>query len=432
MVPSSGCFESGLERCSAVYNGPEDIHPPACEGKDGLVVPFSFAALSFVEGAAVLVGEGAECGLVEDALETLVASAGTPQEACPPGLSQHRGNAGGGSKSIGRAEAGEISCLGDEFCGEHGPHAWQATDEGRVRVAGQHCLQFAVELNETGAAGERLDGKLAHQTCSHTLSRNRDGLLGGGGECPVGQGLHIGQAARGLQMARDALAASVTQFGRSDELGQQVQRPLGFEIETGLQPRKDADEQVAHARQALGLRLHDVATTADQQADLEVEFSGWLDRSQVRPGPDLVGDGTGIARVGLVLAADGPLAGAIDGDARQRLEDVQVTLAGVWWQTALIVFALIVLAPLGEEILFRALELRGLVRLIPFAVAAPISGLLFTAAHYDAWVAWPRTLALVATGWALAWLYRWRGIPATITAHATVNTVAAIALIIQS
>jgi membrane protease YdiL (CAAX protease family) len=104
----------------------------------------------------------------------------------------------------------------------------------------------------------------------------------------------------------------------------------------------------------------------------------------------------------------------------------------VWWQTALIVFALIILAPLGEEILFRALELRGLVRLIPFAIAAPISGLLFTAAHYDAWVAWPRTLALVATGWALAWLYRWRGIPATITAHATVNTVAAIALIVQA
>jgi len=122
----------------------------------------------------------------------------------------------------------------------------------------------------------------------------------------------------------------------------------------------------------------------------------------------------------------------IDGDARDRLEEAQITLAGVWWQTALIVFALIMLAPLGEEILFRALELRGLVRLIPFAVAAPISGLLFTAAHYDAWVAWPRTLALVATGWALAWLYRWRGIPATITAHATVNTVAAVALIIQS
>ena len=154
--------------------------------------------------------------------------------------------------------------------------------------------------------------------------------------------------------------------------------------------------------------------------------------SKGRVGPSLA-IGLGIGAAIVVGSAIIISAGAtIDGDARQRLEDVQVTLAGVWWQTALIVFALIVLAPLGEEILFRALELRGLVRLIPFAVAAPISGLLFTAAHYDAWVAWPRTLALVATGWALAWLYRWRGIPATITAHATVNTAAAIALIAQA
>jgi membrane protease YdiL (CAAX protease family) len=153
--------------------------------------------------------------------------------------------------------------------------------------------------------------------------------------------------------------------------------------------------------------------------------------SKGRVGPSVaIGLGIGAAiMVGSAIII-GTGAG-IDGDARDRLEEAQITLAGVWWQTALIVFALIVLAPLGEEILFRALELRGLVRLIPFAVAAPISGLLFTAAHYDAWVAWPRTLALVATGWALAWLYRWRGIPATITAHATVNTVAAIALIIQ-
>lgn len=154
--------------------------------------------------------------------------------------------------------------------------------------------------------------------------------------------------------------------------------------------------------------------------------------SKGRVGPSLA-IGLGIGAAIVVGSAIIISAGAtIDGDARQRLEDVQVTLAGVWWQTALIVFALIVLAPLGEEILFRALELRGLVRLIPFAVAAPISGVLFTAAHYDAWVAWPRTLALVATGWALAWLYRWRGIPATIAAHATVNTVAAIALIVQA
>ena len=154
--------------------------------------------------------------------------------------------------------------------------------------------------------------------------------------------------------------------------------------------------------------------------------------SKGRVGPSLaIGFGIGAAIVVGSAMIIGAGAG-LDGDARHRLAEVQLTLAGVWWQTAVIVFALIILAPLGEEILFRALELRGLVRLIPFAVAAPISGLLFTAAHYDAWVAWPRTLALVATGWALAWLYRWRGIPATITAHATVNTVAAVALIIQT
>ena len=36
---------------------------------------------------------------------------------------------------------------------------------------------------------------------------------------------------------------------------------------------------------------------------------------------------------------------------------------------------------------------------------------------------------LIATGIALAWIYRWRGLPASITAHATVNVVAAIAIV---
>ena len=97
--------------------------------------------------------------------------------------------------------------------------------------------------------------------------------------------------------------------------------------------------------------------------------------SNGRVGPSLaIGLGIGAAIVvgsALIIGTGASL----DADAKQRLEEVQVTLAGVWWQTALIVFALIILAPLGEEILFRALELRGLVRLIPFAVAAAMAGL---------------------------------------------------------
>ena len=38
-------------------------------------------------------------------------------------------------------------------------------------------------------------------------------------------------------------------------------------------------------------------------------------RAQVRPGPDLVGDGAGVARIGLVLAADCALPSPIDGNA---------------------------------------------------------------------------------------------------------------------
>ncbi len=95
-------------------------------------------------------------------------------------------------------------------------------------------------------------------------------------------------------------------------------------------------------------------------------------------------------------------------------------------------FAVVVLAPLGEELLFRGLLLRGLVRRIRFWPAAVVSSLLFAAAHVDAYLLWPRAIALVGTGVVLAWLYRWRGYWASVTAHATVNIVAAIALVATS
>ena len=50
------------------------------------MVSFSLATLAFVEGAAVVVREGAESGLVEDAFETLVAAAGASEEAGSTGM----------------------------------------------------------------------------------------------------------------------------------------------------------------------------------------------------------------------------------------------------------------------------------------------------------------------------------------------------------
>ena len=194
------------------------------------------------------------------------------EEADLAGLAQDRGDAGGRGEGVGGAEAGEVACLGDQLGGEHGPHAGQAADEGRVRVAIEQRLQLAVELGEAGAAGERLGGKLADQAGGHALGRDGDGLLGGGGERAIGQGLDVGQAAGGLQVADEALLAGGAQLGRGDEVGQQVQRPLGGEVEGALQAGEDADQQVVQAGKAPGLRLDQVAAPADQQADLEVEF----------------------------------------------------------------------------------------------------------------------------------------------------------------
>lgn len=140
-----------------------------------------------------------------------------------------------------------------------------------------------------------------------------------------------------------------------------------------------------------------------------------------------VGAGLVVA-AGLVILAGG----AIDPGVRDELDRAAVDIGDTWWQVALIIVSLVVLAPLGEELLFRGLVLRGLVRLMPLAWAAPLSGLIFTAAHADAWLIWPRAIALALTGWAVAWLYRRRGWWASVAAHTTVNGVAVIALLMTA
>jgi membrane protease YdiL (CAAX protease family) len=147
------------------------------------------------------------------------------------------------------------------------------------------------------------------------------------------------------------------------------------------------------------------------------------------------GIGLGLAvGLGCVVASGAIIAtGAeIDPNAKRALDDLDVSVGVTWWQIMLTVIALVIFAPLGEELLFRGLELRGLVRLMPFAVAAPLSGIIFTAAHLDAYLVWPRALALILVGWVLAWIYRWRGLVGSLLAHGTVNAVAAIALIAQA
>jgi membrane protease YdiL (CAAX protease family) len=138
--------------------------------------------------------------------------------------------------------------------------------------------------------------------------------------------------------------------------------------------------------------------------------------------------GAGIVVAAAIIIAIGA---AIDPVVERRLDDVE-DIGTAPWQLVLMVLSLVVLAPLGEELLFRGLLLRGLARRLRFWPAALISAVLFASAHLDTYLLWPRAVALIGTGVALAWIYRRRGYWASVAAHATVNTVASIALVITS
>ena len=138
--------------------------------------------------------------------------------------------------------------------------------------------------------------------------------------------------------------------------------------------------------------------------------------------------GAGIVVGASIMIAIGA---AVDPVVERRLDEVE-DIGTAPWQLALLVVSLVVLAPLGEELLFRGLLLRALARRMRFWPAALLSAALFTSAHLDAYLLWPRAVALIGTGVALAWIYRRRGYWASVAAHATVNTVASIALVITS
>lgn len=139
--------------------------------------------------------------------------------------------------------------------------------------------------------------------------------------------------------------------------------------------------------------------------------------------------------IGMVIAAGVIilLGMLVDPGLEDRIDDTAPELGPGVWGAVLTVFALVVLAPLGEELLFRVLMLRALTRRMAFWPAAVVSGAVFATVHIDAWIDlfWPRWIALVVVGVALAWIYRWRGYWAAVAAHATVNIVASIALIAQ-
>ncbi len=98
------------------------------------------------------------------------------------------------------------------------------------------------------------------------------------------------------------------------------------------------------------------------------------------------------------------------------------------WHKVLLTLALVVLAPLGEELVFRGLFLRGLARRMSFPLAAVVSGVVFSVAHPQYWTLWPLLIGISLFGTVAAFVYRTMGYPANVMMHAVFNGVAAVFL----
>jgi hypothetical protein len=127
--------------------------------------------------------------LEADAFERLVAAAGAFEVANLAELLEH-GREGGG-ESVGRGDARDRACLGDELGRDRDPHPGQAADGGRVRVAVERGVELFVEGGDAlpGPVGFRRE--FAHEVGGDALPVDGDGLGGCGGERVVDELLDV-------------------------------------------------------------------------------------------------------------------------------------------------------------------------------------------------------------------------------------------------
>ncbi len=119
---------------------------------------------------------------------------------------------------------------------------------------------------------------------------------------------------------------------------------------------------------------------------------------------------------------------AVDPSLCHQLLTLDDAVPTVMWHKVLLAISLIVLAPLGEELVFRGLFLRGLVRELTFPAAAVISGVAFAVLHPQYWTIWPLLIAISVFGIVAALVYRRLGYPANVAMHIVFNLVTAIFL----
>ncbi|CAN5542826.1 hypothetical protein BH24ACT15_BH24ACT15_01490 [soil metagenome] len=115
----------------------------------------------------------------------------------------------------------------------------------------------------------------------------------------------------------------------------------------------------------------------------------------------------------------------LGGEVPEIQQEVQDAVLGSGSAPLLVVFGVAVLAPLGEELLFRGLLYQGLAKRLPGWPAVGLSGLAFGLTHLEPFV----IVLTFPLGMALAWMFRRHGtlvVPAV--AHAMFNLIGVIAI----
>lgn len=144
-----------------------------------------------------------------------------------------------------------------------------------------------------------------------------------------------------------------------------------------------------------------------------------------------VGVGFGLAfRIGIGMIT--ALGDAVDPSLCEKLKDATDIIPPAMWQKVLLAFLLVILAPFGEELLFRGILLRGFARAMPFAWATIVAGILFGLAHPQYYATWPLLIGMCAFGVLAGVIYRAFGYPTNVAMHLVFNGIAAVFLFVDA
>lgn len=125
---------------------------------------------------------------------------------------------------------------------------------------------------------------------------------------------------RGLGQTRhDSPRARPADFGRGDIAGQEGERPLAGDVDSALQARMQAAQKPPQAVEAACLLLGQIAAATDLRPERRHRPGVGQDRAQMT-GARQIGDGAGVAEIGLALAPGKTPARTVHGDARRMDE----------------------------------------------------------------------------------------------------------------